>query len=59
MAVTDGNGKFQEKLSVPAGDYVLAISSVGKSPVVKEFKVTPSTKTVDFGTLYSSEATTN
>lgn len=57
MAVTDGNGKFQEKLSVPAGDYVLAISSVGKSPVVKEFKVTPSTKTVDFGTLYSSEAT--
>ena len=34
MAVTVANGKFQEKLNVPAGDYVISISSIGKAPVV-------------------------
>src|SRR5699024_9725048 len=37
MAVTGANGKFQEKLNVPAGDYVINISSIGKAPVIREF----------------------
>lgn len=57
MAVTGANGKFQEKLNVPAGDYVLTISSIGKSTVVKEFTLGPSNKVVDLGTMLSSEAT--
>ena len=56
MAVTGANGKFQEKLNVPAGDYVISISSIGKAPVVKDFTLRSSTKIVDLGTLYSSEA---
>ena len=56
MAVTGANGKFQEKLNVPAGDYVISISSIGKAPVVKDFTLKSSTKIVDLGTLYSSEA---
>ena len=43
MAVTGANGKFQEKLNVPAGDYVISISSIGKAPVVKEFTLKSST----------------
>lgn len=56
MAVTGANGKFQEKLNVSAGDYVISISSIGKAPVVKDFTLKSSTKIVDLGTLYSSEA---
>ncbi len=56
MAVTGANGKFQEKLNVPAGDYAISISSIGKAPVVKDFTLKPSTKIIDLGTLYSSEA---
>lgn len=57
MAVTGANGKFQEKLNVAAGDYVIAISSIGKSPVVKEFTLKPSVKVLDLGTMLSAEAT--
>lgn len=49
MAVTGANGKFQEKLNVPAGDYVISISSIGKAPVVKEFTLKSSTKVVIWG----------
>lgn len=56
MAVTGANGKFQEKLNVPAGDYAISISSIGKAPVVKDFTLKSSTKITDLGTLYSSEA---
>lgn len=56
MAVTGANGHFQEKLNVASGEYVITISSIGKSPVVKEFALKPSVRVVDLGTLYSSEA---
>lgn len=56
MAVTGANGKFQEKLNVPAGNYVLSISSIGKAPVVKEFTLKSSAREVDLGTMLSSEA---
>lgn len=56
MAVTGANGSFQEKLNVPAGEYVISISSIGKAPVVKEFTLKPSAKVVDLGTLLSAEA---
>ena len=35
MAVTGANGKFQEKLNVAAGNYIITISSIGKAPIVK------------------------
>lgn len=57
MAVTGANGRFQEKLNVAAGDYVIAISSIGKSLIVKEFSLKPSVKVVDLGTMLSAEAT--
>ncbi len=56
MAVTGANGHFQEKLNVASGEYVITISSIGKSPIVKEFALKPSVRVVDLGTLYSSEA---
>lgn len=56
MAVTGSNGQFQEKLQVPAGNYVINISSIGKTPIVKEFALKPSVKMVDLGTMLSSEA---
>lgn len=57
MAVTDTNGKFSEKLSVAPGEYVIAISSVGKNPVVKDFTVKAGEKQIDFGTLLTADAT--
>ena len=41
---------------MPAGDYVISISSIGKAPVVKEFTLKSSTKVVDLGTMLSAEA---
>lgn len=57
MTVTGANGKFQEKLNVAAGEYVLTISSIGKIPVVREFSLKPSVQMVDLGTILSVEAT--
>ena len=57
MAVTDGKGKFQEKIPALAGDYILTISSVGRTPVLKDFSYKVGEKVVDLGTLYSVEAT--
>lgn len=51
LAVTDTNGKFQEQIS-GSGDYVMSITSIGKSTVVKEFTLKPENKTMDFGNLY-------
>lgn len=56
MAVTGVNGKFQEKLNVGPGDYVITISSIGKSTVVRDFTLKSSARVVDLGTMYSSEA---
>ena len=56
MAVTDVKGKFQEKLNVSAGEYVITLSSIGKATVVKEFSLKPSAKMIDLGTLISAEA---
>lgn len=55
MAVTDNKGKFEEKIT-GSGNYVLTISSIGKTSVVKEFKLSPSQKIMDLGTLYTSDA---
>ena len=56
MAVTGANGRFQEKLNVGAGDYVITISSIGKAPVTKEFTLKPSVRVIDLGTMLSAEA---
>lgn len=57
MAVTDMKGRFQEKMNTVPGAYTLTISSIGKTPVVKDFTLEPAVKQVDLGTLYTSEAT--
>lgn len=55
MAVTDNNGKFQEKITGD-GTFLITITSIGKSTVTKEFALSPETRTVDLGTLYTSDA---
>lgn len=57
MAVTDMKGQFKEKFKAPAGNYIINITSIGKQPINKEFKLQPSTSIVDLGTLYSIDAT--
>lgn len=55
MLVTNLKGQFQEK--VPGtGNFVLTITSVGRTPIVKEFSVKAGEKLVDFGTLYITDA---
>lgn len=56
MAVTDTNGKFQEKIT-GSGDYVITITSIGKITVEKEFTLSPGSQTVDLGTLHTADAT--
>ncbi len=56
LSVTDTNGKFQEQIN-GSGDYIMSISSIGKSTVVKEFTLEASNKTMDFGTLLTTDAT--
>lgn len=55
MAVTGNNGKFEEKIT-GSGNYVMTITSIGKTTVKKEFKLETSERTKDFGTLYTSDA---
>lgn len=57
MAVTDLNGKFQEKLTVAPGEYIITLSSVGKVTIVKGFTVKASEKVIDLGKLNMAEAT--
>ena len=55
MLVTDMKGKFQEK--VPGtGNFVMTISSTGRSTIVKDFTVKAGEQLVDFGTLYIVDA---
>lgn len=55
MLVTDMKGQFQEK--VPGtGNFVMTITSVGGTPIVKDFSVKAGEKLVDFGTLYIVDA---
>ncbi len=58
MAVTTANGKFQESFAARPGKYVITFTSVGKSPVVREFELGAEKTIIDFGTLYMAEATT-
>ena len=55
MLVTDMKGQFQEK--VPGtGNFVMTITSVGRTPIVKDFSVKAGEKLVDVGTLYIVDA---
>ena len=55
MLVTDMKGQFQER--VPGtGNFVMTITSVGRTPIVKDFSVKAGEKLVDFGTLYIVDA---
>lgn len=54
LAVTDLDGKFNESLK-DAGDYSLTITSIGKRTVKREFTLSAAQKSVDLGTLYTSE----
>lgn len=55
MLVTDTKGKFQENIP-GTGNFVMTISSVGRSSIVKEFSVKAGEKLVDFGTMYIADA---
>lgn len=55
MAVTDGDGKFKEKLK-EAGKYTISFSSVGKNPVSREFNVSDKNKEADLGFVQMSES---
>lgn len=57
MAVTDTSGKFQEKLNVAPGEYILTISSIGKAPVTRDFALKAGDKVIDLGQLLTSDAT--
>ena len=55
MLITDMKGQFQEK--VPGtGNFVMTITSVGRTPIVKDFSVKAGENLVDFGTLYIVDA---
>lgn len=56
LAVTDTNGKFQEQIT-GSGDYIMSITSIGKTSVVKEFTLEAANRTMDFGTLFTKEDT--
>ena len=55
MLVTDMKGQFQEKVS-GTGNFVMTITSVGRTPIVKDFSVKAGENLVDFGTLYIVDA---
>ena len=57
MAVTDNKGRFQEKFSTTSGQYTIIITSIGRNPIVRDLVFKPEQTVVDFGTLYSVEAT--
>ena len=56
LAVTGVDGKFSERLTVE-GTYLIHFTSVGKSPVQKEFSVSATKKSVDLGKVLITEAT--
>ncbi len=54
LGVTGTDGKFSEKLS-DAGTYLISFTSVGKSPVQREFAVSATQKEVNLGKVFISE----
>ena len=56
LAVTGADGRFDERLAVP-GTYLIHFTSVGKSPVQKEFSISTNRKNVDLGKILIAEAT--
>lgn len=56
MLVTDMKGHFQEKVPGNKGNFIMTISSVGRNSIVKNFSVKPGEKSVDFGTMYITDA---
>lgn len=50
ISTTDINGEFKQDLPT-IGKYTINISSVGKSPIHKDFEITSTHKVHDFGTL--------
>lgn len=57
MLVTDMKGEFREKIPAAKGDFVLTVTSVGRNTLVRHFSVKLGEKTVDFGTMYVTDAT--
>ena len=56
LAVTGADGRFDERLAVP-GTYLIHFTSVGKSPVQKEFSISANRRNVDLGKILIAEAT--
>lgn len=56
LAVTGTDGKFSERLAA-AGTYLISFTSVGKSPVQREFSVSENRKNVDLGKILIAEST--
>ena len=56
MLVTDMKGHFQEKVPGNKGNFIMTISSVGRNSIVKNFSVKSGEKSVDFGTMYITDA---
>lgn len=55
MGTTDVNGKFNLTLK-SKGQYTLLITSIGRTPITKEFTVTSGQKSVDLGRFEISES---
>ena len=55
MMVSDLQGRFKENIK-GRGDFVMVITSVGRSTIEKHFSVKPGEKLVDFGTIYVTDA---
>ena len=54
MGVTDKAGRFSLK-TVATGDMTIAISSVGRKTVTRDFTVKPTDRSIDLGTLITSD----
>ena len=55
MLVSDMNGKFREQVH-GTGDFLLTITSVGRTTITRPFTVNKGEKLVDFGTMLMSDA---
>lgn len=54
LLACDEDGKFESTLNV-AGNYVMSLQSIGKTPATRTFTISANTKTVDLGKVYMSE----
>lgn len=55
MGVTLKSGRFAETLP-SAGEYTLTVSSMGRKPLTRDFKVSDDSKAIDLGSLLVSDA---